>query len=120
MNELTIAIKGKTCWYCGRKLLNSDITIDHLYPQDLGGPYITNNLAPTCSECNGRKGNLTERQYRNWLAAPSKQKGEIKKRFLASNMRQKRKKGYYCLLYTSKKLKMEEFYEKRISNKKMF
>ena len=95
MNELTIAIKGKTCWYCGRKLSNSDITIDHLYPQDLGGPYITNNLAPTCSECNGHKGNLTERQYRNWLAAPSKQKSEIKKRFLASNMRQKRKKGYY-------------------------
>ena len=39
--------------------------MDHLYPQDLGGPTIPNNLAPTCSDCNSEKGNLTEKQYRN-------------------------------------------------------
>jgi len=37
MYKLTIAKKGRECWYCGKKLRKEEITMDHLYPQDLGG-----------------------------------------------------------------------------------
>lgn len=93
--RLTIAAKGKECWYCGKKLKKEEITMDHLYPQDLGGPTIPNNLAPTCSNCNSGKGNLTERQYRNLINAPKNKRESIKSKFIAENESRKEKKGYY-------------------------
>lgn len=95
MYKLTIAIKGKKCWYCGKKLKKEEITMDHLYPQDLGGPTIPNNLAPTCAECNNHKGNLTEQQYRNMVNAPKSKKKELRSKFIARNEQHKLKKGYY-------------------------
>lgn len=95
MYRLTTASKGKVCWYCGKKLKKEEITMDHLYPQDLGGPTITNNLVPACSMCNNKKGNLTEQQYRNLLSAPEKKRKEIKSKFIARNEEKKVKKGYY-------------------------
>jgi len=57
MYEVTIKMKGNTCWYCGRRMKKKEITMDHLYPQSLGGPTIPNNLVPACFECNeGRYG----------------------------------------------------------------
>ena len=32
-----------------------EMTIDHMYPQDFGGPTITNNLLPSCKKCNNDK-----------------------------------------------------------------
>lgn len=95
MYKLSVAAKGKKCWYCGKKLLKEDITMDHLYPQDLGGPTITNNLAPTCYECNNDKGNLTEKQYRNLISAPKDKRKNIRSKFLERNELNKIKKGYY-------------------------
>jgi len=95
MYALATACKGKKCYYCGEKLRNSDITMDHLYPQDLGGPTITNNLAPTCADCNNKKGNLTEKQFRNLVKAKDWKKKTIKNRFFDTNEGKKIKKGYY-------------------------
>lgn len=95
MYKLTIAKKGRECWYCGKKLRKEEITMDHLYPQDLGGPTISNNLAPTCSDCNSEKGNLTEKQYRNIIRAPKNKKKEIRSKFLKSNEERKIKRGYF-------------------------
>lgn len=93
--KLTIAAKGKKCWYCGKPLKKEEITLDHLYPQDLGGPTVPNNLAPTCSDCNNRKGNLTEKQYRQILQAPEEKRKIIKSRMVKSNEYYKEKHGYY-------------------------
>lgn len=95
MYRLALANKGKKCWYCGKKLKKENIIMDHLYPQDLGGPTIPNNLAPTCPECNHQKGNLTEKQYRNLINAPKNKKRELKSKFIARNESRKMKKGYY-------------------------
>lgn len=95
MYKLTIAIKGKKCWYCGKKLKKEEITMDHLYPQDLGGPTIPNNLAPTCAECNNQKGNLTEKQYRDMVKAPKSKKKELRSKFAVRNEQHKLKRGYY-------------------------
>lgn len=95
MYKLTVATKGKECWYCGKQLKKEEITMDHLYPQDLGGPTIPNNLAPACAECNTKKTNLTEKQYRHILDAPDDKKKLIKHKFLAINEQAKVKSGYY-------------------------
>ena len=95
MYRLTLAQKGKECWYCGKKLKSDEITMDHLYPQDLGGPTIPNNLAPSCASCNNKKSNLTEKQYRHILDAPENKKKIIKSKFLARNEQNKLKRGYF-------------------------
>ncbi len=95
VHKLTLDNKGSNCWYCGRKLKREEVTMDHLYPQDLGGPTIPNNLAPSCAHCNTQKGNITEKQYRQILAAPEKQQKIIRCRFLQNNENRKVKKGYY-------------------------
>lgn len=64
MSSLTYQMKGRRkCFYCHEKFLPSQMTLDHLYPQEIGGPTITNNLVPCCNECNGRKANMTQEEY---------------------------------------------------------
>lgn len=70
MTKLTYLVYGNDeCFFCHRKkrpnALETDntkyfsrITKDHLIPQEFGGPTITNNLRPACSECNNEKENM--------------------------------------------------------------
>ena len=54
--ELTYEMKGrKRCCYCGRTVDTKEMTLDHMYPQDFGGPTITNNLLPSCQEISNCK-----------------------------------------------------------------
>lgn len=61
-------MKSNKCYYCGEKLTAKNRSIDHLYPRDLGGVSITNNLVPACKMCNSKKGNMTEKEFRAYLA----------------------------------------------------
>lgn len=64
MYELTYELKGRNvCVYCGETFLDKDMTLDHMIPQERGGPTITNNLVPSCKECNSKKSNMTAEQY---------------------------------------------------------
>ena len=64
MYELTYELKGRNvCEYCGKTFLDEDMTLDHMIPQERGGPTITNNLVPSCKECNSKKSNMTAEQY---------------------------------------------------------
>ena len=63
MTEITYEIKGrKRCCYCGETVSEEEMTIDHMYPQEFGGPTIPDNMLPSCTKCNGEKGNLNTRQ----------------------------------------------------------
>lgn len=65
MYALTRQIKGdETCYYCGCKLTKHNRTLDHLYPRDYGGISIVDNLVPCCEECNTRKKNLSEEEFK--------------------------------------------------------
>ena len=45
-----------TCHYCGKKLFNSDATVDHLVPLSRGGERLdANNLVAACRSCNSSK-----------------------------------------------------------------
>ena len=64
MSSLTYQMKGRRkCYYCHKSFLPSEMTLDHLYPQQIGGPTIPNNLVPCCNECNSKKGNMTQEEY---------------------------------------------------------
>lgn len=63
MFDLIYMQKVHKCHYCGKPISRSESTIDHLYPRDLGGPTIPDNLAICCPECNVCKDNMTEDQF---------------------------------------------------------
>lgn len=45
-----------TCYlWCGRKLLDKEICLDHVVPLSRGGPHINSNLRVACRPCNSRK-----------------------------------------------------------------
>lgn len=68
MYELTYALYGEKCFYCGKRLNHKTRTIDHMYPRAFGGVSITNNLRPSCSTCNSKcKGDMTYFQYKKYL-----------------------------------------------------
>lgn len=66
--QTTFKLKGgkHICRYCGKTFENKKMTMDHMYPQDMGGPTITNNLLPSCQKCNGEKSDMTKQQYEKY------------------------------------------------------
>lgn len=79
MYKLTYVLYGKyECYFCHRKfvepgmwiggdsLLTTQTTLDHLAPQEFGGPTITNNMRPSCSHCNNSKGNLYPEEFEEY------------------------------------------------------
>lgn len=80
MYSVTYKLKGKhKCFYCSSEILNKKATLDHLYPQDFGGPTIPNNLVPCCMKCNNRKSNMTEEQYKKFLSLSIEKRKEYLK-----------------------------------------
>ena len=54
------------CAYCG---LVAPLEVDHRIPLSCGGTNSIANVLPACRGCNGRKGQLTEAEFRARLAA---------------------------------------------------
>jgi hypothetical protein len=50
------------CAFCGKWLLFSEATLDHIVPQSLGGKTRWENLVTACRHCNERKANRTPAQ----------------------------------------------------------
>lgn len=46
------------CAYCGTALTLATVTLDHIYPQQHGGPDIVENLVAACGDCNHAKAAL--------------------------------------------------------------
>ncbi len=95
MYELTYQMKGRNiCGYCKKEKEKKKMTLDHMYPQELGGPTIPNNLLPCCKKCNRTKGNLTSKEFRKYL----KKKQEEKEKYLEKVQKHQeklKKKGKY-------------------------
>jgi 5-methylcytosine-specific restriction enzyme A len=49
------------CMYCGRKMGDVQLTIDHFIPLELGGANDTSNYLSACRACNKSKGSLEPR-----------------------------------------------------------
>ena len=50
------------CLYCGTKLSESSMTIDHVQPRSRGGEHSWHNVVASCRSCNQRKGCHTPEQ----------------------------------------------------------
>ena len=55
--------KGK-CMYCGRKMTIRYLHTDHKIPVIRDGSNSMSNLQLLCSPCNGRKGKMTDGEFR--------------------------------------------------------
>lgn len=62
---------GNTCWYCFRKFCEDLLaTIDHVWPQSLGGDDSLDNLRLSCPPCNQAKGNRIDISRGDFSDAP--------------------------------------------------
>ncbi len=92
MVEIAYGLKGKhQCYYCKKPLRDSEVTIDHLYPEAYGGISVTNNLVPACKLCNNTKADMNEQEYREWLSIEDKIQ---RKAFYEKNSLRKNNKKY--------------------------
>jgi 5-methylcytosine-specific restriction protein A len=55
------------CYYCGRKFLPGDLTMDHLVPLARGGRSTRSNCVVCCKECNTKKSTLLPLEWEEYL-----------------------------------------------------
>ena len=97
MYSITYSLKGKEqCFYCGKDIKKKKLTVDHLYPQDMGGPTIPNNLVPSCERCNSVKSNMSYQQYKSYLMLGKKDK-DLFRKLIREQQELIRKSGKYDL-----------------------
>lgn len=58
--------QGK-CYYCGKKVRPSELTMDHIVPLIRGGKSTRNNVVPACKECNNKKKYLLPFEWEEYL-----------------------------------------------------
>lgn len=69
MYDLTYTTKDcSKCFYCSKPLTRNSSTIDHIYPRDLGGVSIPENLCVSCASCNSSKSNMFVEEFWTYLA----------------------------------------------------
>lgn len=51
------------CHYCGVRLTDSEITLDHIVPRSKGGSNWISNFVPACLCCNGKRKNKPYRLF---------------------------------------------------------
>ncbi len=72
-SELFKKQKGR-CNYCGRKMSISYFHVDHKTPVSRDGKESIGNYQLLCAPCNGRKGDLTDGEFRRlYHLTPSRQ-----------------------------------------------
>lgn len=47
-----------SCWYCGKEMPKSKLSIDHIFPRSKNGSDDIDNVVFVCQECNSSKSNL--------------------------------------------------------------
>ena len=55
------------CYYCNKKVLPKDLTIDHIVPIIRGGKSTKGNVVPVCKECNSKKKYLLPIEWEEYL-----------------------------------------------------
>jgi hypothetical protein len=71
------------CVYCGAKMGDTLLTIDHFVPLELGGVNNQTNFVSACRACNKKKGDSTPEQWmatvHRWLGTPEEKVATVKK-----------------------------------------
>lgn len=56
---------GLQCMFCGRKIGDVQLTVDHWIPLELGGENNQRNYISSCRACNKKKGNMRPEDFCN-------------------------------------------------------
>lgn len=64
------------CYYCGRKFLPAELTMDHKIPLSKGGFSEKINIVPCCKECNNKKKYLLPVEWDEYMKDLGKPIGE--------------------------------------------
>jgi hypothetical protein len=59
IRQIVIERDKSRCRYCGKKLLNQEIALDHIIPYSMGGNNMIDNLVVSCTPCNSHKRDRT-------------------------------------------------------------
>ena len=57
----------ETCYYCRRKALPGELTMDHIVPIVRGGKSTKNNIVPACKKCNNEKKHSLPIEWEGYL-----------------------------------------------------
>ena len=70
-NKIVNFRKGaeKICYICNKKLLESNVTVDHVIPTSRGGLTESENLAICCKKHNEEKADMTKEEYNLYIRA---------------------------------------------------
>jgi 5-methylcytosine-specific restriction endonuclease McrA len=60
-------ISSGVCFYCGKKVLPSELTMDHIIPLSRGGRSERSNIAASCKDCNNRKKYLLPSEWEDYV-----------------------------------------------------
>ena len=60
------------CTYCGQKIPQGELTMDHIIPLSRGGRSERINIVPACKECNNKKKYLLPVEWEEYLENLSK------------------------------------------------
>jgi len=55
------------CYYCGRKFLPKELTMDHIVPLIRGGKSTKGNIVAACKECNNKKKHMLPLEWQEYL-----------------------------------------------------
>lgn len=55
------------CYYCGRTVKPSELTMDHIVPIARGGQSSKGNVVTTCKECNNRKKSMLPIEWEEYM-----------------------------------------------------
>ena len=77
------AFIGTVCLYCDEMLNMKNMSLDHRVPISRGGMKEKWNLWPITMQCNDRKGNFTEKEYKALLNFLDREMPHMKKNVLA-------------------------------------
>ena len=82
------------CSCCGKVLKNNEIFYNRIYPREVGGIKIPQNMLITCSKCNKNKGNMTKFEYLEYINSNEKQKKVIKQKVKKSMEFYRKERAY--------------------------
>lgn len=65
------------CYYCGKKVGRTSLTMDHIVPLSRGGKSKKGNIVAACKECNNRKKYLLPIEWDEYLRNLSEKASSI-------------------------------------------
>ncbi|MDT8446762.1 MAG: HNH endonuclease [bacterium] len=61
-------LRGRgVCYYCGKRVNATELTMDHKIPVSRGGLSVKGNLVPACKECNNKKKYLLPVEWEEYV-----------------------------------------------------